>query len=341
MLKRLCCILAVLLLIPLNVYGAELNISAKSYVVIDAKSHSVLLEKMSNEKRPMASTTKIMTCLLACESSKIFDDIVITAEMLDGAVGSLIYLNVGDVISFEDLVKGAMLASGNDSANAIAVVLGGSLKSFVDMMNERAKQIGMNNTLFVTPSGLDKGNHHSTAYDMALLTAEALSNKRFSEICSLSSAEITINGRKQIIYNHNKLLNNNDDCVGVKTGYTDKAGRCLVSAYNFHGNIIIIVTLSAPYDWDDHERLYSSAKKKYKHIKKEISFDIPVVGSDAETVLCKAKYDLYSLKNIELKAYHFPFLYSPLKSGEAVGYLEIYEEDTLLKTVDIIVGEDV
>lgn len=340
MLKRVCILLFILIFLPLNVFGAEYYISAESYAVIDAKSNTVLFESNANEERSMASTTKIMTCLLACESDKIFDDVEITNEMLDGAIGSLVYLNVGDTISFEDLIKGAMLASGNDAANAIAVIVGGSIDCFVEMMNDKANKIGMKNTCFVTPSGLDKGNHHSTAYDMAILTAEALKNKRFAQICSMRSAEITINGRKQTIYNHNKLLSNKD-CVGVKTGYTDKAGRCLVCAFDYFGNTIIVVTFSAPNDWDDHIFLYKKAKKKYKKRNETKSYDISVVGGNVDSVKCTAEYSLYSLNDVELKAYYYPFLYSPTNKGDVVGYVEIYENNMLLKTIEIIVGEDV
>lgn len=340
MLKRLCLILAIVLLIPVNAYGEELNISAESYCVIDAKTNCVLLEQDANNSRSMASTTKIMTCLLACESGMIFDDVVITADMLDGAIGSLIYLNVGDVISFKDLIVGAMLASGNDAANAIAVSVGGSVEQFVDLMNNRAEKIGMKNTVFVTPSGLDEGNHHSTAYDMAILTEEALKNSTFTEICSKSKADITINGEKQTIYNHNKLLSNKA-CLGVKTGFTEKAGRCLVSAFDYHGNTIIIVTLSAPDDWNDHSKLLSRAKKKYKHKRNKININIPLVGSDKDFVKCKAEYDFYALNNIKTEKYYYPFVYSPASIGETVGYVKLYDNDIFIKTVDIIVEEDV
>lgn len=288
----------------------------------------------------MASTTKIMTCLLACESNLINEVITITNEMLDGAIGSLIYLKAGDEISFFDLIKGAMLASGNDCANAIAVAVAGSIDDFVVMMNNRANEIGMVNTAFVTPSGLDEGEHHSTAYDMALLASVAIENKLFSSICKMKSAEITVSGEKRMIYNHNKLLSFSDNCIGVKTGFTEKAGRCLVSAYKYKGNKIIIVTLNAPNDWDNHQNLFEYAKKQYKMQKISNEYQISLVGAEQEYAKCKAECKLYSLNELSTKAYYYPFIYAPAKANDVVGKMEIYYNDVLIKTVDIIVEEE-
>lgn len=341
MLKRLCLALAILFLIPINAYGADVSISANSAVVIDARTNDILYSKNQNACLSMASTTKIMTCLLACEANRQNEVITITDEMLYGAIGSLIYLKTGDEISFDDLIKGAMLASGNDAANAIAVEISGSIDSFVELMNKRAQTIGMINTVFETPSGLDEGKHHSTAYDMALLASTAIENEMFKSICSMKSAEITINGNKQTIYNHNKLLSFNDDCIGIKTGFTEKAGRCLVSAFDYEGNKIIIVTLNAPNDWDDHQKLYDIAKKNYKEQIINEKFEIATVGGTKECVKCSASCSLYSKNDVKTIAYYYPFVYTPTNKGEVVGKLEVYDNNMLIKTVDIIVEEDV
>lgn len=340
MLKRICAFLLVLF-IPITAFAAPISVSAQSAVVINSADNSVIYSKNAYSPMSMASTTKIMTCLLACESTRLNDTVVITDEMLAGTEGSLIYLKSGDKITLYDLAVGAMLASGNDAANAVAFSLSGSIADFVALMNKKATSIGMKNTAFVTPSGLDEKNHHSTAYDMALLTSYAMKNSRFSEICSMKSAQITINGEKQTVYNHNKLLSSDNNFVGVKTGFTEKAGRCLVSAYNYNGNMIITVTLNAPDDWVDHKRLVAFAKKQFKTKKDNKTFALDVVGAPKNTVQCGYEYDVTVYKNVDIRLYYYPFVYAPLKCGDTVGECKIYSNNSLIKTVDITVRENI
>lgn len=321
------------------VYASD--ISASSAIAIDMLSREVLYDKDAYTTHEMASTTKIMTCLIACESDKLYDTVVITDEMLAGTYGSLIYLKAGDSISLLDLVKGAMLASGNDAANAIAFFLGGSEKSFADIMNKRAKDIGMTDTTFVTASGLDEGDHHSTAYDMAILSCVAMQNEMFAQICCLQSCSIKINDREQTVYNHNKLLSFDSDFVGVKTGFTDKAGRCLVSAYKYEGNIIIVVTLNAPNDWNDHKKIVDTAKKKYRNLSNKEKISIPLVNGNIDVAECVYSYSLVSAKELDEKIYFYPFLYAPLKKGDAVGEVRLYQNNRLIRTVEITVLKDV
>lgn len=342
LLKRLSFVLCFLLMIPNTVYAQnEPEISASSAIVIDAYTKNILFEKNAYEKRSVASTTKIMTCLLACEKGNLNDVVTITPEMLNGCEGSLIYLEAGDEITLYDLVCGAMIASGNDAANAIAFHISSGIKEFALLMNEKAKQIGMNSTKFVTPSGLDKGNNHSTAYDMALLAQSAINNETLLEIASKKSADITINGEKQTIYNHNKLLGYSKDFTGLKTGYTEKAGRCLVTAYKYKGNIIICVTLGAPDDWEDHKTLVKYAKKCYKDISRKQSLKISVVGGESEQVLCSVEYSVKTLGEITVKRYFFPFVYAPVEKGDMLGREEIYVSNKLMKTADITANEDI
>ena len=200
MLKKLCVFLCLLLLNPYVAYAKnEPYISAASAIVIDAYSGEILFEKNAYEMRAVASTTKIMTCLIACEKGNLGDTVKITPEMLEGCDGSSIYLESGDEISLYDLVCGAMIASGNDAANAIAFHISGTVKSFADLMNEKARTIGMKSTQFVTPSGLDKGGNHSTAYDMALLSEYALENSELKDIAAMKSKDISINGKNETI----------------------------------------------------------------------------------------------------------------------------------------------
>ncbi len=341
--KRFCIILSVLLLIPNTVYAnTEVNsISAYSSVVIDCDSKTILFEKNAYEKMSMASTTKIMTCLLACESKKLNENVVITREMLNNTEGSSIYLKVGDEITLLDLVKGAMLASGNDAANSIAVYLGGSVKNFIAKMNEKAKEIGMNCTHFVTPSGLDDKEHYSTAYDMSLLTAQALSNSLFREICCLKSADIVISSKVQTVYNHNKLLSGSKNFIGVKTGFTKKSGRCLVSAYKYKGNIIICVTLGAPDDWNDHKTLVNYAKCRYVRVRSNDNFDINTVGGEKNSVKCSSEYDVTTIGTVTTREYYYPFVYAPVKKGDIIGKQVIYSNNRIIKTVNIKATEGI
>lgn len=340
MLKRICAFLLVVFL-PITAFAAPISVSAQSAIVINSADNSVIYSKNAYSSMPMASTTKIMTCVLACESTRLNDTVVITNEMLAGTEGSLIYLKPDDKITLYDLAVAAMLASGNDAANAVAFCLSGSIADFVALMNKKACSIGMKNTFFVTPSGLDEKNHHSTAYDMALLASYAMKNSCFSKICALKSAQITINGKKQTVYNHNKLLSNDNNFVGVKTGFTEKAGRCLVSAYNYNGNMIITVTLNAPDDWQDHKRLVAFAKKQFTTKKDNKTFALDVVGASKNTVQCGYEYNVTVYKNVDIRLYYYPFVYAPLKCGDTVGECKIYSNNRLIKTVDITVRENI
>lgn len=303
LLKRFAFIFAFLFLIPYNCYASD--ISASSAIVMDFQTHTILYEKNAYENRSMASTTKIMTALLAIESNRLDDVVKVNAEMLD-TEGSSIGLKADDTITLYDLVVGMLLASGNDSANCVAFYLSGSIEEFAKLMNERAKQIGMENTVFVTPSGLDEGEHHSTAYDMALLACEAIKNETFNNITSMKSAEITISGNKQTIYNHNKLLSMDENIFGVKTGYTTKAGRCLVSAKNYNGNKIICVTLNAPNDWQDHINLYSECESKYIKRNIECKLNISAVGGNKDTISCSYSNEIYTINEVQVKVYYYP-----------------------------------
>lgn len=334
-------LLCAVLFIPFNAYAQTENISAAECVAVDKYTGSILYDKNKDTRASMASTTKIMTCIIALEKGTLDDNVIITSEMLDNTEGTMIYLKIGDEISLLDLIKGALLASGNDAANAIAYEIGGSVNSFVDLMNEYSSYIGLNNTHFDTPSGLDSDTHYSTAYDMALLTSYALDNLMFKEICSMQSAEIKINNVSQTIYNHNKLLFNDNSCIGVKTGFTKKSGRCLVSAYEYKNNIIIIVTLDAPDDWNDHAKIMDFCKKKYRTYSKSEIYKIDVAGGIKDEINCIADFDISYIKEFSIKAYYYPFVYAPVLTGDKVGELKIYSNNKLIGTVDIIAPESV
>ena len=204
----------------------------------------------------MASTTKIMTALIAVQSEQLDDVVEITKEMIE-VEGSSIYLKAGEKLTLRSLVVGLLLESGNDAANAIAITLAGSKEAFADKMNEVAASLGMKNTHFVTPSGLDDDEHYTTAYDMALLGSAAMRCPEFAAIACRQSMTIDFvePAVRRTFYNHNRLLLEMDGCSGVKTGFTKKSGRCLVSSCERDGILLIAVTLNDPDDWNDHKKM--------------------------------------------------------------------------------------
>ena len=238
----------------------SMETSAESAVLMDGESGRIFYQKDAHTRRPMASTTKIMTALIAAERLDWDKDITVSHRAVV-VEGSSLGLRGGDKIMVGDLITGMMLTSGNDAANAIAEAVSGDQASFAALMNQRAKDIGMTHTRFVTPSGLDAEGHLSTAYDMALLAKEALKNNRLASVFAMKTATIRLGDPKRTVTvsNHNRLLSFYPSAVGIKTGFTKKAGRCLVSAAKRDGVTLIAVTLDCPDDWDDHMRLYDAA----------------------------------------------------------------------------------
>lgn len=243
-------------------------ISATSAIVIDADSGRVLTEKNAQKKMGMASTTKIMTAIIALENASL-DDIVTVSHNADNTEGSSMYLNAGEKIKMESLLYGLMLNSGNDAATAIAEHISGDTKGFAVLMNNKAEGLGLKNTSFSNPHGLDNEKHYSTAYDMAMLTKYCLNNDIFKTIVSTKNKAVEMNGRENSRYlkNHNRLLNMYEYCKGVKTGFTKKCGRCLVSYAEKDGVKLIAVTLNAPDDWNDHINMYEDAFSRYRSYK--------------------------------------------------------------------------
>ena len=315
------------------------NISAKSAVSLDMKTNTVLFEKNPYERLPIASTTKVMTCLIAAENGDLRMPVTITPDMLMGSEGTSLYLKAGERITLLDLIKGALIVSGNDAANAIAFALAGGIKDFALLMNEKARELGMANTNFVTPSGLDENGHYSCAYDMALLASYAMKNDVIKSVVSKQSDKIVISGKEKLITNHNKLLSRSADFTGIKTGFTKKAGRCLLSAYNYNGNTIINVTLNAPDDWDDHLALVNYAKALYTVKSGGDKLMINTVGGESAQVKCAYSYSLYAVKDVYVKLYYYPFIYSPFNVGDVVGYAIIYTNGNKLSKVDIKISE--
>lgn len=236
---------------------------ASCAILMDAESGRVLYEQNVHEPRLIASITKLMTALVAVEQGGDLDQTVtVKAEWL-GSEGSSIYLAAGEQITLRALLYGLLLQSGNDAAMVIACHVAGDMDGFVAMMNEKAAQLGMENSSFANPSGLNDDNHYSTAYDMALLARACLDNETVAEICATQS--ITVGTRTFV--NHNKLLYRYEGCVGMKTGFTEKAGRTLVSAATRDGQTLICVTLNDGDDWNDHMKLLDYGFAAYPRLR--------------------------------------------------------------------------
>ncbi len=330
-----------------------IQISAKSAILIEALTGKVIFEKNSNQIMPMASTTKIMTTLLSLESGDLDEYFTVDPNAIK-VEGSSMGLVEGDQVTKRVLCYGMMLPSGNDAANATAVKIAGSLENFAVLMNERAKKIGMSNTHFVTPSGLDDYTdlHYSTSYDMALLAREALKNPIFQQICSTKNARLEFGNPPYVrwLANSNKLLSSCKGAIGVKTGFTDKARRCLVSACERDGIKLICVTLNDPNDWLDHTNLYNYGFSQVT--RREVPIDnlnimVNVVGGEKNVAFCKqiepAKLPLYpeDLKKVEKKVIIPQFAYAPLKKGDVIGHSDYVLNGEIIQSIPILLDEDI
>ncbi len=324
-----------------TVYNAEAY-SALSYCLYDPVLNKVIASSDMDRKLSMASTTKIMTALIACEICDLSEIIEVSDKMI-AVEGSSVGLQVGDKISYESLLYGMMLESGNDAALCIAVSISGSQESFAALMNEKAKQIGMKNSNFVTPNGLDDEYHYSTAYDMAVLGGFAMNNELFAKIVGTKKYKAVYNDGEtyRTYYNHNRLLSSLEGAEGIKTGFTKKSGRCLVTSCCRNGVRLIAVTLNDGNDWKDHRDLYDYGFKQYQQVTlPKVNKYIDIAGGKTNEIKAESVdtdiyfYDgLYS--DIKKKIYVPKFLYAPVKKGDKVGYVEYIYKDAVIATADI------
>lgn len=319
------------------------DISAECAVLINADNNEIIYSKKHLVRHSMASTTKIMTALLAIESRKLQSEIYVSEDMLR-VEGTSMGLQKGDQVSLIELVYGMLLASGNDAANTTAIYLGGSVEEFALMMNERAKVIGMSQTNFVTPSGLDDNMHYSTAYDMALLGAEAVKNPLFLAVCSDNKETLTYGNPpyRRTLYNHNKLLDKYDYALGIKTGFTKKSGRCLVS-YALNDSVrLVAVTLNAPDDWNDHMKMldYGFMTVKRYSSKAQVPESVAVVSDNIYVPVQTEMFSFSSCEPVEITSRVFieKFIYSPIEDNSVVGYCEYYVNGDLADIKPITVN---
>ncbi len=354
--KILAFVLASLMFFPVKSYGFESmqcidettskhDVDAYSAIVMEMKSGRVLYGKNINQKLPMASTTKILTTLITLNQPDLYEKFTVYEKDF-AAEGSSMGLRDNDMVSLEDLCWGMILPSGNDAANAAAVKISGSKEKFSELMNKTAEEIGMYDSHFVTPSGLDDDKHYSTAYDMAILTREAMKNPLFREICKSFTHKLMMGNppTERTLVNYNKLLEKYDYCTGVKTGYTDNARRCLVSTACKNGIELIIVTLNCHNDFKIHEELYEYYFDKLKLC--DISeftenINVHVAGINRPLKAVPKDLPLVPLfdnekENLKVKVTLNPIIYAPVKQGKYLGEIEIYSGDVVIYKTELI-----
>ena len=330
-------ILAAILFLPVKA-GA---ISAECAILIDAQTGRVLYEKQAEEKSLIASTTKIMTALVICEQTNVLDRVKIPKEAV-GIEGSSMYLKEGEVLTVQELLYGLMLQSGNDAAVALAIYCGGTVEGFTELMNDKAHRLGMTQSHFANPNGLDSPGNYSTARDMAILTAYAMQNPIFAQ--TVSTKTITIGER--CLRNHNKLLWQLEGANGVKTGYTKAAGRILISSVTRMGRQLIAVTFNAPDDWQDHKTLIEDGFSRFtvqQLVRQGQTLgQLELAGGQETSVDLIAAEDFsYSLAQGERVTISLPeagFAYAPVAEGQEAGFAHILVDGTAVTKVPLVYG---
>ncbi len=330
----------ILSLIPKAHAQIEISTSAKACVLM-YEDGTCLYEKNADDRNLIASTTKIMTAIVCLENAELDDKVKIKPShcLIEG---SSMYLKAGEKYTVKELLLGLLLASGNDAAVALAEHVSGDISQFAALMNEKARELGMNNTSFANPHGLDEKGHYSSARDMARLMLYCMENKEFRELVSCYTTTI----KDQHFTNHNKLIKSYPGCVGGKTGFTSAAGRCLVSCCERDGIRLVCVTLSAPDDWNDHIRLYDYAFESWTlhDLGKDTRFLVPLISGSRKSVAVKPSEELkiFASKNekIEIKVDLPVFVYAPVKIGETAGKICVIIKNDVVAELPLIYVED-
>lgn len=323
------------------------QVDAQGAILIEVQSRGTVFEKNSRERLPMASTTKIMTALVAIENGEL-DETVKIPDIAAGVEGSSIYLKPGEELTLRQLLYAVLLESANDAATAVAVTVGGSVEEFAHMMNERAEALGLSDTHFTNPHGLDDEEHYTTASDLALIAAAALENETFAEIVSTYKTTIPGSDYPRLLVNHNRLLKMYGGAIGVKTGYTKRCGRCLVSAAERDGVRMIAVTLSDPSDWKDHAAMLDYGFSLYSGYtvcdEDGLSFDIPCSGGDRDCVraVTRQSCTVTALKNkrMTMTVEARRFLLAPVREGDYVGRVIVRIDGKEAASLDLYAAED-
>ncbi|MDR0840928.1 MAG: D-alanyl-D-alanine carboxypeptidase [Christensenellaceae bacterium] len=347
----LLCVLLLYTLTPPALALTGPKVSAAGAVLLEAGTGKVLFEKNAAQKLPMASTTKVMTALLAIELGDL-DEIVSTDASAYGVEGSSIYLKLQEELSLRDLLYGLMLASGNDAAVAIAVHIGQGVERFAEMMNARAKRIGAVNTNFVTPNGLPNDDHYTTAYDLALIAAEAMKNETFREIVSAQYYRAQTGAVPRTFKNKNKILWNYEGGNGIKTGYTKAAGRCLVFAARRDGMQLVGVVLNCPSMFEDAAQMLDFGMDNYElaplvragdrvavaQVRGGMKNSLELVaGQDIMVPVERGNRAQYRTRVVVADV-----IRAPVQAGQACGYVEVLgDEGRLLTRFELTAGSAV
>ena len=323
------------------------SLSAQSALLMEADSGTMVCEKNAHTRLPMASTTKIMTALVALELATPDTEIAVDARAV-GTEGSSVYLCEGEKLTLEELLYALMLESANDAAVAIAIGISGSVEAFVDAMNTKATSLGLVDTHFANPHGLDAEAHYTTAYELARIAQAALQNPLLRTIVSTRKTTIPHQDTDgvRLLVNHNKMLRQYDGCIGMKTGYTQKSGRCLVSAAERDGVTLIAVTIDSPDDWNDHAKLLDYGFANYRSVElcsADFQLCLPVVGGK-ETYAIVGISQTYSVTLpttvgvIEQTVECPRHLYAPVKEGDVCGRM-LFLCDTNNDGIQEIIGD--
>lgn len=318
------------LLFPMTVFSHGMSISARAAVLMIAENGEVIYSKDKDVRLGMASTTKIMTAVTVIEHSELDAEIKVPKQAC-GVEGSSAYLYEGECISVRDLLYALMLQSANDAAVALALIVGGSIEGFCTLMNDKADELGLKNTHFTNPHGLDDEEHYSSAYDLALIMAYAMKNETF---CELTSTYKYTSGQRLFV-NHNRLLKEYKGCIGGKTGFTKRCGRCLVSVAERDGLELITVTLDAPDDWRDHRALYEYGYSQYERMtpvtQGQYFYNVDIINSDSELLYAEAepvsvicRKGMYG--NMTVVCELDRFYYAPVEYGEVLGHLVFFSD---------------
>ena len=333
-------LLAAVLFIPLHAQA----ISAEKAIVLDAVSGRILYERNADKQSLIASTTKIMTALIVCEQCNVLDRMRIPKEAV-GIEGSSMYLREGEVLTLQELLYGLMLSSGNDAAVALAIYCGGTVEGFAELMNDKARSLGLSGTHFENPNGLDSPGHYSTAKDLAVLAAYAMENPVFYKTVSTKNVKIG----ERYLHNHNKLLWQVEGADGVKTGFTKAAGRILVSSATRNGRRIIAVTINAPNDWADHAYLLEEGFKRYQ-VQRIVSTGDLVAAVEVEggqrsqvEILAAEDFD-YAIAPEEQPRMMLPgtgFTYAPVTEGADAGFVYVLIQGKAVGKIPVVYGRTI
>lgn len=338
--------------------NTEPSINSRAAIIYERSSGTILFGKNENEKRKMASTTKIMTAIVVIEKSNL-EDVVTISKKAAGTGGSRLGLHTDDKISVHDLLYGLLLRSGNDAAVALAEYVGGDVSNFANLMNSKTSELGLTSTHFVTPHGLDNDSHYTTAYELALITNYALKNETFRNIVGTKNYNISINGHSKNLSNTNELLGNLDGVYGVKTGFTNGANRCLVTSVKRNNMDLICIVLGADTKKDrtkDSCQLIEYAFQNYKmvDIKEKItnefanwkicnssSFIVEKgVSNSVDIVLEDLPYNFLPvncnhINDISIYIYCNTTFKAPLPANTSIGYITVCVDNKTLLTLNI------